>query len=60
MFTTHDASDGKYKKGKERVIIFFLKNLVDLLKLLVATAYVYCTACAPCKQPLRRIYNFCA
>ena len=39
------------KKGKERVrIFFFLKNLVELLKLLVATAYVDCTACAPCKQ----------
>ena len=27
-----------------------LKNLVDLLKSLVVTAYVGCTACAACKQ----------
>ena len=52
LFTAYDASDGRYKKGKERVRIFFvcLKNLVDLLKSLVVTAYVDCTACAPCKQ----------
>ena len=51
LFTARDASDGRYKKGKERVrILFFLKNLVDLLKSLVATAYVDCMACAPCKQ----------
>ena len=37
----------KEKKGLES---FFLKNLVDLLKSLVATAYVDCTACAPCKR----------
>ena len=37
----------KEKKGLES---FFLKNLVNLLKSLVATAYVDCTACAPCKQ----------
>ena len=37
----------KEKKGLESL---FKKNLVDLLKLLVATAYVDCTACAPCKQ----------
>ena len=37
----------KVKKGLESI---FLKNLVDLLKLLVATAYVDCTACAPCKR----------
>ena len=49
LFTTHDASDGRCKKGKERVI-FFLKNLVDLLNSLVATVYVDCTACAPCKR----------
>ena len=36
----------KEKKGLD----FFLKNLVDLLKSLVETAYVYCTACAPCKR----------
>ena len=36
----------KEKKGLE----FFFLNLVDLLKLLVATAYVYCTAYAPCKR----------
>ena len=35
----------KEKKGLD----FFL-NLVDLLKSLVATAYVDCTAYAPCKQ----------
>ena len=37
----------KEKKGLES--LFFLKNLVDLLKLLVATAYVDCMACQPCK-----------
>ena len=37
----------KEKKGLES---FFLKNLVDLMKSLVATAYVGCTACAPCKR----------
>ena len=37
----------KEKKGLES---FFLKNLVNLLKSLVATAYVYCTAYATCKQ----------
>ena len=37
----------KEKKGLES---FFLKNLVDLLKSLVATAYVDCTACATCKR----------
>ena len=36
----------KEKKGLE--ILFFLKNLVGLLKSLVATAYVDCTACATC------------
>ena len=51
MLTAHYSSDGRCKKGKERVRIFiFLINLVDLLKLLVATAYVDCTACAPCKR----------
>ena len=30
--------------------LFFLKNLVDSLKSLVATAYVDCTACAHCKR----------
>ena len=39
----------KEKKGLESLYIF-LKNLVDLLKSLVATAYVDCTACAPCKR----------
>ena len=38
----------KEKKGLE--YIYFLKNLVDLLKSLVATAYVDCTAYAPCKR----------
>ena len=37
----------KEKKGLETLI--FLKNLVNLLKSLVATAYVDCTAYAPCK-----------
>ena len=39
----------KGKKGLESLYIF-LKNLVNLLKSLVATAYVDCTACAPCKR----------
>ena len=39
----------KEKKGLEPLYIF-LKNLVDLLKSLVATAYVDCTDCAPCKR----------
>ena len=43
----------KEKKGLD----FFLKNLVDLLKLLVATAYIDCTAY---EATLRRIYDFCA
>ena len=45
-------SEGRCKKGKERVRIFiyFLKNLVDLLKSPVARAYVDCTAYAPCKR----------
>ena len=51
LFTAHDASNGRYKKGEGRVRFFlFLKNLVDLLKTLVATAYVDCTACAPCQR----------
>ena len=52
LFTAHDASDGRHKKGKERVriFIFFLKNLVNLLKSLVAPAYVDCMACAPRKR----------
>ena len=37
----------KEKKGLE---FYFLKNLVDLLKSLVATAYVDCTAYARCKR----------
>ena len=35
---------------KEKKGLDFFKNLVDLLKSLVATAYVDCTACAPCKR----------
>ena len=62
LFTAHDASDGRYKKGKERLRIFiniyFLKNLVDLLKSLVVTAYVVCTACAPCKRLCVEYTNF--
>ena len=38
----------KEKKGLES--FFFLKNLVNLLKSPVATAYVDCTAYAPCKR----------
>ena len=38
----------KEKEGLES--IFLKKNLVDVLKSLVATAYVDCTACVPCKQ----------
>ena len=53
----------KEKKGLESS--FVLKNLVDLLKSLVATAYVYCTAYAPCKRPcveyttFARIATYC-
>ena len=36
----------KEKKGLE-FFLLLLKNLVDLLKFLVATAYVGCTAYAP-------------
>ena len=39
----------KEKKGLE-CFVLFLKNLVDLLKSLVATAYIGCTACVPCKR----------
>ena len=39
----------KENKGLES-LLFFLKNLVDLLKSLVAIAYVECTAYAPCKR----------
>ena len=38
------------RKRKGYNFYFFLKNLVNLLKSLVATAYVYCTAYAPCKR----------
>ena len=38
-------SNRKEKKGLES-FLFFLKNLVNLLKSLVATAYVDCTAYA--------------
>ena len=38
----------KEKKGLE--FYLFLKNLIDLLKSIVATAYVDCTAYAPCKR----------
>ena len=43
-------NEGRCKKGKERVRIFIFFNPVDLLKSLVAIAYVDCTAYAPCKQ----------
>ena len=39
--------EGSRKENKGLEYIYFLKNLVDLLKSLVATAYVDCTACAP-------------
>ena len=39
----------KERKGLESFFVC-LKNIVDLLKSLVATANVDCTACAPCKQ----------
>ena len=38
------------RKGKKELENYFWKNLVDLLKLLVATAYVDCTACVPCNR----------
>ena len=38
------------RKEKKGLQLFFLKNLVNLLKSLVATAYVDCTGCVPCKQ----------
>ena len=48
MFTVcHDAIDERDKKGKKGLEYIFLKNLVDLLKLLVAI----------CK---RRLYGLCA
>ena len=47
MLVMEDAR--KEKKGLESLYIF-LKNLVDLLKSLVVTAYIDCTACAPCKR----------
>ena len=39
----------KEKKGLE-FLLLFLKNIVDLLKSPVATAYVDCTDCATCKR----------
>ena len=38
------------RKENKGLDFFCLKNLVDLLKSLVATAYVDCTAYAPCKR----------
>ena len=38
------------RKEEKGLDLFFLKNLVDLLKFLVATAYVDCTAYAPYKR----------
>ena len=50
-FTAHDASEeGARKENKGLDFWFFLKNLVDLLKSLVATAYIDCKVCAPYKQ----------
>ena len=43
--------EGTRKENKGLESYFFLKNIVDLLKSLVATAYVDCTACTPCKRP---------
>ena len=42
--------EGTRKENKRLEPFFCLKNLVDLLKSLVATVYVGCTVCAPCKQ----------
>ena len=44
------VKEGARKEKKGLDFYFFLKNLVDLLKLPVATAYVDCTAYAPCKR----------
>ena len=55
----------KKKKGLESFIYILKKNLVDLLKSPVATAYVDCTAYAPCKRlfveytAFARIANYC-
>ena len=38
------------RNKKKGLGFFFLKNLVDLLKSRVATAYVDCTDYAPCKR----------
>ena len=52
LFTVHDASDGRYKKGKERVrsLYILLKNIFYMLYSLVGTASVDFTASAPCKR----------
>ena len=42
------VTEGARKEKKGLEFHFILKNLVDLLKSLVATAYIDCTACAPC------------
>ena len=42
--------EGTRKEKKGLDFFLFLKNLVDLLKSLVATAYVDCTVCAPSKR----------
>ena len=47
----------KEKKGLESFFCF-LKNLVVLLKSPVATAYVDCTAYAPCKRLCVEYTNF--
>ena len=46
----------KEKKGLES--LFILKNPVDLLKSPVVTAYVDCTAYAPCKRLCVEYTNF--
>ena len=44
------VKEGSRKEKKGLEFLFFLKNLVDLLKSPVATAYVDCTAYEPCKR----------
>ena len=57
--------EGARKEKKGLDFFLFLKNLVDLLKSPVATAYVDCTAYAPCKRlcveytTFERIATYC-
>ena len=50
--------EGERKEKKGLEFYFFWKNLVDLLKLLVAKAYVICTACALYKRLCVEYTNF--